>query len=199
MDWTKLLFQILNTAIMVLILYRFFFKSVRNTLDRRTAKVTRALDEAKERERKATEAYDRCQVQGEQIEQMIGLMRREAQDEARRACKRVFAETRHEIEAMQAQAKREIEEARAHGISAYQDELGRRVTAESGRLIREAGGPLFQKAVIEQLIERLSQMPPAQYPHLSPADPESVPIVHLSSAAELSDPSAARIKELRPR
>ena len=212
MDWTKLLFQIINLSVMGLILYRLLFKSVLRALDKRSKRVMSALDDVERREREAAEMYARYQQKMIQIKETIASMRQEANEELWRTRKHILAEVRHEIETMRAKAEREIEETLQRKVYEYQCQLGHLVTALSGRLVRKAGGDSFQRACMGQFMERLSQM---NYTRMLPADEyradgfhpadelhplnrfdgEQVVPVRLFSAYALDDASVAQLEE----
>jgi F0F1-type ATP synthase membrane subunit b/b' len=200
-DWTKLLFQTINLSVMGLILYRLLFKSVLRALDERTRRVTTVLDDAERRERAAADSYTQYQERLAQIQDAIASMRQESDEELWRTRTHVLAETRREIEKMQAKAGWGITEARQRGIAKYQRQLGRLVTSLSGRLVREVGGNTFQEACIGQFIEQLSTLPADEYradelyPHITQVDGEQVIPVQLSSAYVLSAASATQLEK----
>ena len=53
LNWSTILLQMINFAVMVFILSRVFFKPVVRILDERASRVTQTLKEAEEREREA--------------------------------------------------------------------------------------------------------------------------------------------------
>jgi F-type H+-transporting ATPase subunit b len=205
-DWTKLLFQIINLAVMGLILYRLLFKSVLRALDERSKRVMSALDDVERREREAAEMYAQYQQKMIQIKETIASMRQEAKEEFWRTRKHILAEMRREIEAMRAKAEREIEETLQRKVYEYQCQLGHLVTTLSGHLVRKAGGDSFQRACMGQFMERLSRM---NYTRMLPADEyradelhplnrvdgERVVPVRLFSAYALDDASVARLEK----
>ncbi len=50
LNWSTLLLQIVNFAVMAFILWRFFFKMVVRILDERSERVTSALQEAEQKQ-----------------------------------------------------------------------------------------------------------------------------------------------------
>jgi F-type H+-transporting ATPase subunit b len=195
MDWTKLIFQILNVAIMVFILYRFLFKSARRALDEHSQKVMRALDEAEQRDRQAAATYAQSQERLAQIQGTIALLRQETKEELWRTQKHVLSETRHEIETMRANAKRDLERSHQMGVYGYQCELGRLVATRSERLIEKAGDGSFQKACMAHFLEQLSALPTDKIRDALQTDQEQKTRVRIVSATVLDAASAAQIKE----
>lgn len=195
MDWTKLIFQIINITIMVLILYRFLFKSARRALDEHAQQVTRALDEAEQRDREAAATYARSLERLAQIQESIASLMQETKEELWRTQRHVLAKTRDEIETIQANAKRDAERGYDMGVYEYRCELGHLVTTLSERLIRQAGEDSFQRACMAQFLEQLSALPTGEYRESFPTDPGYRAPVRIISACALDAASAARIKE----
>jgi len=195
MDWNKLFFQIINVAIMVFILYRLFFKSVLRTLDTRSAKVTGALDDAERRTDQANAAHAQFEARLAQMEEKVASLTQGAKEKLWRTQRHILAETRHEIERMQANAEREIERSHQMGVYAYQCELGSQVTALCERLIRQAGGESFQKACLAHFMEQLSALPAGEYLDAFQTDHNRRAQVRIISANALDAASVAQIKE----
>jgi F-type H+-transporting ATPase subunit b len=201
MDWTKLLFQILNLLVMGLILYRLFFKSVLRALDERSGRVMSALDDVERREREAAETYAQYQQKMTQIKETIASMRQEAQEELWRTRKHVLAETRHGIESMQVKSELGIQEAVQKGVYEYRRQLGRLVTALSERLISKVGGESFQEACMGQFMAQLSTLPADEYradelhSHITRVDGGQGIPVQLSSAQVLGAASATQLEK----
>jgi len=195
MGWTKLLYQILNLAIMVFILYRLFFKSALRAMDQHSQRVTRALDDAEQHEREAAATYARFRDRLARIQEEIASLRQEAKEELWRAQKHSLAEAQYEIETMYTNAARDVERTLDTGLCEHRRELGQLVTKLSGRLIREAGGEVFQSACTARFQERLSAFPAGEYRDTFGVDPDQQVPVRIISASVLDAASVAQIAE----
>jgi F-type H+-transporting ATPase subunit b len=158
-NWSTLLFQIINFLIMVLILMRFFFKPVVRILDERSKKVTTAMDEAQRREQEAVEIRTQYEKKLAETQEQVMVMKQQAQEAVDEARVRALDETRAEILKMREKTERELGEARHQAIVEHQHELGTLVTTLSGQLVQETGGAAFQKASMEDFVTRLMEMP----------------------------------------
>jgi F0F1-type ATP synthase membrane subunit b/b' len=195
MNWTKLLFQILNLAIMVFILYRLFSKSALRALDEHSQKATRALDMAEQHEREANAAYAQFQARLAQMQDKSASLRQEAREELWRFQKHSLAETRDEIETLRANAARDVERTLETSVHEYRCELGWLVTRLSERLIQEAGGVAFQDACIARFVERLSLFSEGEYRDRFRVDADQQVPVRVVSASVLDTASVAQIAE----
>ena len=195
-NWSTLLFQILNFVVMVFVLWRFLFKPVIKILDERSSRVTRALEDAEQREREAQDLrveYEEKLAQGQ--EQVI-VMRQQAQEELAQTKSQILDETRQEITAIRDKAQAEIEESRQQAIYQHRHELGRLVTALSARMIRESTGETFQKASIEKFVDQLAALPVEDYRQTLGEGEVELLHAQLVSARELDAGEAARIEEM---
>lgn len=162
-NWSTLLFQIINFLVMVFILFRFFFKPVIKALDDRAKRVTSALDEAARREQEAEAMHSEYQQKLTEANELVIQMKQQAQEDLERTKQQFIAQAQKEIEQMRNKAHDEIENARRQAVHQHRLELGNLITTLSARLIHEAGGPSFQQAAIQEFIARLDALPADTY------------------------------------
>ena len=162
-NWSTLIFQIINFVVMALILTRFFFRPVVRILDARSKKVTSALDEAQKREQEAAEIRTQYEKKLTETQEQVLVMKQQAQEEVDKSRQHVLEETREEVQKMRKQVERELAEARRLAIVQHQHELGSLVTTLSGQLVQETGGIPFQRASMDNFVSRLLEMPEEEY------------------------------------
>jgi F-type H+-transporting ATPase subunit b len=194
LNWSTLLFQILNFVVMVFILWRFLFKKVIEILDERSERVTSALAEAEEKERQAKEMRDEYEEKLTEAQEQVIAMHQQAQEELVRTKQEILEETRQEVETMRAKAQDEIEEARQQAIYQHRRELGRLVTTLSARMMAESAGEAFQKASLESFVDRLAGMSTDEYRQILEENEAEVLHVQLVSAQDLDEESRSRIE-----
>jgi F-type H+-transporting ATPase subunit b len=195
-NWSTLLFQILNFLAMVFILTRFFFRPVLRILDERSKRVTSALDDAQQREKEAAELQAEYERKVAESQEMVMTMRQQAQEELEATRRRVLTEMRNEIQAMRDKAEQSMDEARQQAIQEHRRHLGQLATTLSQQLMREAGGETFQKATFEQFLRQLAALPEEQYHHVVATDDQEAVRVQLVSARQLEDDDRSRIESL---
>jgi len=193
-NWSTLVLQILNFVVMALILTRFFFKPVIQTLDERSKRVTSALDEAEKREQQAHEAQAQYEKLLTEAQEQVLAMNQRAQEELQETRQRILAEAREEILTMRAKTEAELEEARQQAIAQHRHELGRLATTLSGRLMRQAGGEQFQRSSMLEFLKRLSSFPKDDYQRaLASVQAETVQ-VQIVSAGDLDEDTRSQIE-----
>ena len=194
-NWSTLILQIGNFVVMAVILTRFFFKPVIKALDERSTRVTGALEEAERQQREAAEMRTKYEQALAEAQEQVVALQQQAQVELQETKQRVLGEAREEIRVMREKAQQELEEARQQAIQQHRRELGYLATTLSGRLIQQAGGNTFQKATIDEFVDRLSTLPADEYSYaLGDLEAEVVQI-QLVSANELDAASTTRITE----
>jgi len=194
LNWGTLLLQILNFVIMVFILWRVFFKQVIQILDERSRRVTSALEEAEEKERRAEEMRAEYEEKLSEAQEQVIVLRQQAQEELARTKQEVLDETRHEVQTMREKAQGEIEETRQQAIYQHRLELGRLVTSLSARMMSESAGEAFQRASLEHFIEQLAAMPADEYRQTLEDSDAEVLHVQLVSAQDLDKDTRDRIE-----
>ena len=192
--WSTLILQIFNFLVMVFILARFFFKPVVRILDERSKKVTSALDEAEKREKEAADMHAEYEQKLAEAHEQVFTMRQQAQEELEQTKQKFLDETRQEIQAIRDKTTGELEEARQQAILQHRRDLGRLVTTLSGKLIREAGGSIFQSASMVHFMQQLGALPADQVRRAVADSQTQVVHVQLVSAEQLDSDHTSRIE-----
>lgn len=195
-NWSTLLLQIVNFAIMVFILSRVFFKPVVRILDERAEQVTRALDEAEEREQKAQEAQAQYEQTLAEAQEQVLVMQQQAQEDLLQTKQQVLSEAREQVQRMRETAEQDLQEARQEAIAEHRRELGYLAIELCGRLMRQAGGTAFQEASIQEFLDRLVHLQPEKYRQALPDQEVAALQVQVVSAQGLDASSKTQIEAL---
>jgi F-type H+-transporting ATPase subunit b len=151
-NWTALLFQIINFLLLLYLLNRFLFKRVFALLDERRARIQKGLEDAEAAER------DRELARAER-EAALAEARKEAADLLARANK-IADDTRKEIvETARAEADKATQRAREE-IAAEKDRAMAELRAEvadlalvaAGKLVRREMDPATQRRLVEEFL-----------------------------------------------
>lgn len=192
-NWSTLLFQILNFVVMVLILARFFFKPVIKAMDERSKRITAALDEAARREQEAEAMHAEYEQKLAEANEMVIQMKQQAQEELERTRQQFIAQAQREIEQMRNKAHEEIRDAHRQAIQQHRLELGQLVATLTARLIQEAGGASFQEATMREFVNRLDSLPAQTYRDRMSGENEPVS-VQFTTAAPIDEDMLAQVK-----
>jgi len=193
-NWSTLLLQIINFGIMVFILSRVFFKPVVRMLDERAEQVTKALDEAQEREQKAAEAQAEYEKTLAEAQEQVMTMQQQAQEDLLQTKQQVLSEAREQVSKMRETAERDLEQSRQEAIAEHRAELGYLAIELSGRLMRQAGGTVFQAASVQEFLDRLSHLQPEKYRKALDDDEAAILQVQVVSARALEVEEQAELE-----
>jgi F-type H+-transporting ATPase subunit b len=193
-NWSTLLFQILNFGIMVFILSRVFFKPVVRILDQRSEQVTKSMQEAEDREKTAAEAQAEYEKTLAEAQEQVLVMQQRAQEDLLQTKQQVLAEAREQVQSMRANAEQDLEQARQEAISEHRRELGYLAIELSERLMRQAGGAAFQEATMQEFLGRLDRLEPETYREALQGDEVPTLQVQVVSAQALDSENQAAIE-----
>lgn len=122
-DWRLLFWQVVNFAVVLMVLRRYVFSPLFKILDQRARKIESGLKEAEMAGRVRQDAEkERARVLGEAREE-AGLLLVETRKEAESLKARMFADTRAEISRLMAQGKEALALERAAMIKEAKREL----------------------------------------------------------------------------
>ncbi len=187
-NWSTLVFQIVNFVVMILILVRFFFKPVVKALDERARRVTSALDEAARREQEAEAMHAEYEIKLSEANELVIQMKQQAQEDLEKTKQQFIAQAQKEIEQMRNKAHDEIENARRQAVHQHRLELGNLITTLSARLIGEAGGDSFQQAALHEFVARLDALAADTYrERFGSIDEETITVQFVTAGPAESD------------
>lgn len=152
---STLLLQVANFLIMAYILARFLFKPLKEMLDKRASRVTRAVDEAEKATREAEALRLEYEKKRENIDAEIAALKNEARiviDETRQ---QMLQEAYQEIEAMRARAKEELEQQRADALRLHRSKIGELVATLTQRMMEGILNPQLHQAYLDAFLDQL--------------------------------------------
>jgi len=147
--------QLVNVAIILLVLRMWVFKPLAKVLEDRREKIEKGLKHAKE-------ADERLKAAKEQEEAVHAAARKEARmiiDEARAAGEKVHAEEianiQRDLEQQTAEAKSRIQIERTHALEAVRKEVATLIMSATRKITSTELDEKMQRAAIEQSIKEL--------------------------------------------
>lgn len=143
-----LLVQILNFAILFVVLRAWVFKPITNMLEERREKIAQGLEDA----RVAEEAREKAEEEAEKIiseaQQQANKRVREATERAEEAAREVRAEAEHEAADIREAAKNEAEQAKQEALGELRGQIAALAMSAAQKLIGEALDEKRQRALI---------------------------------------------------
>jgi F-type H+-transporting ATPase subunit b len=152
---STLLLQIANFLIMAYILTRFLFKPLKETLDKRARRATKAMDEAEEAVQEAETLRTEYEKKRENIDAEFAALKNEARIVIDQTRQQMLQEAYEEIEVMRARAQEEIEQQRAEALRIHRSKIGDLVTALVQRMMKDILTPQLHQAYLDAFLEQL--------------------------------------------
>lgn len=154
-NWGLLLAQVVNFTILLTVLTVFLYRPLLDLLDRRSERIRRAVQEAKEIEEKTKELDAFRTEQLRKIDQECGAFLERAKHQAEAMKREVLAESQREANRILEKAKREIAEERSRVYSEVLDELTTLVVRLTEKLLQREFTPSDQSRLIASLRSEL--------------------------------------------
>lgn len=111
-----LLAQLLNLVILFVVLYRFVFKRFLTTLDERSARIKKGLEDAESADQRATEAEEEYRRRIEQAERERQEIIAQAAQDGEKAREEILAKAREEAQQLILEAQADIERQREQAM-----------------------------------------------------------------------------------
>jgi len=155
---STLLLQVANFLIMAYILARFLFKPLKEMLDKRASRVTRAVDEGEKATREAKALRLEYEKKRGNVDAEIAALKNEARIVVDETRQQMLQEAHQEIEAMRARASEEIEQQRADALRLHRSKIGELVATLTRRMMEDILNPQLHQAYLDAFLDQLRSM-----------------------------------------
>jgi F-type H+-transporting ATPase subunit b len=187
-EWTLVLFELINFGVLVLLLGRFVFRPVKRTLEQRRTDMAAREQQTAAREQLATQLRERYEDQLRRIEEIVDERSEAALSEARSKADALIEQARGHARELVEAAEAELASGRARALGHFRVEILGLATEAAGRVIQEMGaaevGHAFARRAFRALADARGRGPidgtidgPIDVfvsPELDPADVEAL-------------------------
>ena len=186
-DWFTVVAQIVNFAVLVVLLKHFLWGRLVKAVDEREKRIENSLSEAAAKKKEAEQQMEQAAARKLELDQTAAQMLAVAQREADQCRNGMIQQARDEVRRLEAKWNEDLDRDRA----AFLTELRQRASTELLAVTQHALSDLacadVQHCAIEVFLEKLAALDPAELLELAG---ESVTVL---SAIELSDEMRQRI------
>jgi len=190
--WT-LAFQLLNFAVLLLVLFRLLFKPVREIMNRRAAEIQAALDAAAQARARAEELQAGLVLEQERIgklrAEMLGKLQAEIEENRQRRLAGVAAES----QALLDRGRAVLESERRKADEELRERARRSVIDYAAALLAAVADPEIHRALLRKLPEAFAAAGVELAGLAHPGEPVAVSV---ESAFPLSDEEMAGLRAL---
>lgn len=158
-DWLTVVFEIVNFALLVLIMLRFVFRPIRNILAQRKAEIIERARETEAREAEAAAVRERFEAELARIDTLADQRVEAALAEARAAAHTIVEDARNNARELFEHNEAELEHARRRTLARFRSEILQLGTEAARRVVRELGahevGLAFARRAVHALDDAL--------------------------------------------
>lgn len=137
LDWTTVVFEIVNFGVLMALLTRFLFKPVRRVLRERKAEIERAHVEAESAREEGENAKKAFEQRQRELEGTADALRAQAKAEGEEAARQLIDDARDDMKRARAALDAELERARVDAIVRLRPELVQLAVEAGRRMLRE--------------------------------------------------------------
>ncbi len=158
-NWFTVVAQIINFLILVLLLRRFLYGPIIRIMDEREEDISRRIEEAEEKEKKAEKEEAAYRDLKYELEQKREEMVARAEEEAQEWRKELRQKARTEIDSLQEQWKEALERERETFLQDFKIRAGEEIHQVLRRILKELSGRDLEEQMIGIFLEKLAELP----------------------------------------
>ncbi|MEJ2287668.1 MAG: F0F1 ATP synthase subunit delta [Deinococcales bacterium] len=162
LDPLTLVAQLVNFALLVLLLWRLLFRPVATTLRDREERIRSQMQRADQARVEAEQQEEAAREERERLERDRGRHLQELEQEVERRRSELLERARTEAEREHEKQLGRLAEERAQATIHLRREAGRLLTAALARGLEDLAGRSLQEAVLARFEERLAGLPQAE-------------------------------------
>jgi F-type H+-transporting ATPase subunit b len=151
---STIVLQMANFFVLLAVLTWFLYRPLRQVMRRREDEITRRIQDAEERGRRADAEREQLAVDARRAKTDAEAVLDRARTEASEMRRRLLEQTRQEAARSADEARARIEAEERAVRERLEDTVRRTAVSMTGALIQQAVGPAFHRALIEQLLAR---------------------------------------------
>ncbi len=157
-NWQQLLAQAVNFAIVMGVLAYYVYKPVLRTIDARTERIRKAMDEAKDIENQKLALEKSKQEQLRAVDKEAGVILEKAKQDADRMRQDMLANAQKESDMILAKGQKQLAEERVHVFAEVQDTLNAVIINMTEKILKREFNEKDQERVLSSIEKELPSM-----------------------------------------
>jgi len=189
LDVSTIVFQIINFAVLALLLNRFLFQPVLRRAAERAAEKERLLKELAEEKESASSLRADLEQRLANGDQEAGAIVAQGREQAERERQELLAQARTEAEQLFARAQADATRLTQQAVDEFHERLLEAVLEVSGNLINRVAPPELHEGLVNRLSERIWEMGRTEMQRVEAfrrSLGEREPVAYVTSALKLS-------------
>lgn len=185
-DWSTVIFQIINFLILMVLLKVFLYDRVLAAMDARQQRVQDRLEEADQQRETARREAEEYRDKKQSLDRRRQEMLDEAKEKAEAKRRELMDQAQAEVDRQKERWRQSLRRQRKSFISALKEMAAAEVFAASRQSLKDLADESLEERVAESFLQRLKKMPKQDRRDMAAAAAESDGPVKVRSAFELS-------------
>ncbi len=157
-DWKLLAAQIVNFAVLVGLLGWLVYKPLLKLLDERSARIQRAMEQAKRAEQQEKEMHELRLAELKRLDQESGNFLRRGKEQPEQAKLEILSGARLEAASMLEKAKQQMEEQRRQLLTDVQQAAAALILRATEKIVARTFGPDDQQRLLSTIAQELPSL-----------------------------------------
>ncbi len=154
-NWKLFVAQLINFAIILLVLWKWVFNPVAKKLTERTEKIEKAIADADQTQKEKDEFFKWKETEMTRVRSQSAAIVAASQNEAAKAKQQILDETKKEQEKMIGQAKAKIEGEKNQVVREVKTEMADLITLATEKILREKLDNKKDKELINETLKSI--------------------------------------------
>lgn len=156
-DWRLIVAQMINFAIVFLVLWRFVFRPLSRVMAERTATIEKSLAQSRDTEALVAKTKAEQEVLLQQARHNANTIVAEAQAAASEQRKKALATAKSEVASIVEQGKQQMAQERMAMVRAAKQELADVVIAATGKVVADIADTKLDKKMVEKTLSSVTK------------------------------------------
>lgn len=186
--------QIVNFAVLALLLRRFLYRPIVRTMDERERRIAADIEEARVAESRARRESEICHAERQELEDRRGEMLSHAQEEAAAWRRELMEKARREVEENKTRWGMAVEREKEMFLKDLRRRAGEEVYALARRALADLADVELERHIVNVFIERLSAIGGEEWAEIAAAASRTEEGAVVLSAFPLDGETRSRIR-----
>ena len=192
-DWFTFIAQVVNFLILIYLLWRFLYKPITQTMDKRQKQLETRWQEAQQQREEAKAEADSYRRQRQEWEEQRAEAMAQAREEAEAQRKRLIRQARQEVNQIEAEWRASLRRQQNSFLEQLRQQVGEQTYDLARRTLRDVVDVEIEQQAIAIFLERLRNLPQPKREGITYSLERSRSPILIRSSFELSQPQREKL------
>ncbi|MBE9167152.1 F0F1 ATP synthase subunit B [Pleurocapsales cyanobacterium LEGE 06147] len=186
-DWFTVIAQIINFLILVFLLWRFLYKPIVQTMDKRQQQLETRWQNAREEREKARQEAEEYRQKQRQLQEEREEILAQTRERAEQKRHELIRQVRQNVERLEAEWKQAIAREQDSFLDNLQQQMREQTVAIARRVLQDLADVELEQQVVSLFLDRLHQLSESEREQLVQSSSDSQLEVVIRSSFDLSE------------